>query len=397
MRPRPREPTPIGWMHICLVTSKIFAVRDGVGDYAFRLAVELAREHRVTLLTSTGMGEAGEREGVMILPVIPDWRPHGLRVLIRELRRLEPDVVNLQFEPHLYHRWGVNLWLPMAMLFLRWRGVRLITTVHEPFVPLTIWKWWLSGPIQRVALYLLLWASRKVVVVISVWTRMLQRWFWWRAEDFVRIPVGSNVAPVDLSPEERQALRSRYGLPPTGVVVAVFSPLGSGKQFDLVVRVWEILAKRHTDLWLLLIGVEREEARRRHPGAPTGSRVVYTGFVSGPEVSRLHQCADLALAPYVDGVSARRTSTISMMAHAVPLVGTRGPLTDLDIFEGSPIRLVPVGDEEGFVAAVDGLVASRDLRLALGSRTRLFFERHFAWPVLGKQFFEVAAGACRRH
>jgi glycosyltransferase involved in cell wall biosynthesis len=144
-----------------------------------------------------------------------------------------------------------------------------------------------------------------------------------------------------------------------------------------------------------MIGVEKEEARRREPEAPTGDRVVYTGFVScfDEEAPHLLQCADLAIAPFVDGLSARRGSTITMMAQSLPIISTRGPLTDMEVFDSSPIRLLPVGDEAGFIGTLEELVRSPELRARLGSDTRLFFERHFGWDVIAKRVADVAATA----
>jgi hypothetical protein len=37
-------------VHICILTGALFQPRDGVGDYAWRLAQALSREHRVSLV-----------------------------------------------------------------------------------------------------------------------------------------------------------------------------------------------------------------------------------------------------------------------------------------------------------------------------------------------------------
>lgn len=380
-------------MHICLVTAKIFAVRDGVGDYAFRLAVELAREHQVTIVTTTGMCEEGECQGVIFRPVVPNWRLQGLRVLVRELDRLRPDVVNLQYEPHFYHRWGINLWLPLAMLSLRCRGGRLLTTVHEPFVPLTNWKWWCTGPVQRLALGLLVCASRKVLVSIEAWARMLRRIFFWRKGDFVWVPVGSNI-PTDPAPAgAREEIREAWGLPRNGILLGTFSPLGSGKRLDLLFQTWDLVARRWPSIFLLLIGVTREEVLSRTPEIPAEARVVFTGFLSAQDASRVLGCLDVFLIPYVDGVSTRRTAAIAAMAHGIPIVTTRGHLTDRSLFETSPIRLVSGDRVSAMVAAVEELVRSNRERERIGDLTRRFYEQHFAWGVIAKRVVELAEAA----
>lgn len=160
-------------------------------------------------------------------------------------------------------------------------------------------------------------------------------------------------------------------------------------------RAWQAIAERHADAYLLIIRVDREEAGRRDPKAPTGDRVVYAGFIScfDGEAPYLFQCADLALAPYVDGLSTRRSSTISLMAHGLPIVSTRGELTDPGFFDDFPVPLIAPDDEAGFERAVETLIASREARAAAGEQAWRFFERHFAWEVLQAQFVQVAADA----
>ena len=44
----------------------------------------------------------------------------------------------------------------------------------------------------------------------------------------------------------------------------------------------------------------------------------------------------MCLTPYVDGVSARRSSMMAVMEHGVPIVSTTGHLTDAGLFDNSP-------------------------------------------------------------
>lgn len=273
------------------------------------------------------------------------------------------------------------------------QGMPIVTMVHEPFVPLRTWKWWILGPIQRALLALWILASRRVLVSIWAWTEMLRRMFRWRAGDIRWLAVGSNLSPVGISPEERRHLREKWGLPGSGVVLVMLNPLGTGKQFDLVSRVWKRLASRHEKVGLLIVGVGREEALRRFPAAPDGDRTAYTGFFPDEAASRLLGCADVGLAPYVDGLSSRRSSTISMMAHGLPIVSTRAELTDPGVFDDFPVLLVSPADETGFEHAIEALIHSPERRAEAAEGTRRFFQRHFAWDVLEQQFLEVAIEA----
>ena len=381
-------------MHVCIVTGKLFQPRDGVGDYAWHLARALSREHRVSLVGQLGGEHRSGNDGPRVFPVAEGWGAAGRRHLVRIVRDLRPDVLNVQYTPFLYHRWGLNLGLPLLLLRLRMQGLPIVTMVHEPFVPLRTWKWWILGPIQRALLALWISASRRVLVSIWAWTEMLRRTYRWRAGDIRWLAVGSNLDPVTVSAEERRHTREEWGLPPNGVVLVMLNPLGTGKQFELVSRVWKRLASRQEEVGLLIVGVGREEALRRFPAAPDGDRTAYTGFVPDEVASRLLGCSDVALAPYVDGLSTRRSSTISMMAHGLPIVSTRGELTDPEVFDDFPVSLVSPDDETGFERAIEELIHSPEKRAEAAEHTRRFFQHHFAWEVLAKQFLEVAAEAC---
>ena len=381
-------------MHVCILTGKLFHQRDGVGGYSWHLGQTLARNHQVSLVGQQGGIPRHEGKCLKVFPQVSGWGVKGLWRLACLLSDLKPDIVNVQYTPFLYHRWGLNLALPIFLLWLRLRGVPIVTMVHEPFVPLRTWKWWILGPIQRALLALWISASRRVLVSIWAWTEMLRRTYRWRAGDIRWLAVGSNLSPVAISPEERRHIREEWGLPASGVVMVLLNPLGTGKQFELVSRVWKRLASRQEGVGLLIVGVGREEALRRFPAAPDGDRTAYTGFVPDEVASRLLGCSDVALAPYVDGLSTRRSSTISMMAHGLPIVSTRGELTDPEVFDDFPVSLVSPDDETGFERAIEELIHSPEKRAEAAEQTRRFFQHHFAWGVLEKKFLEVAAEAC---
>ncbi|MBI4221024.1 MAG: glycosyltransferase family 4 protein [Chloroflexi bacterium] len=352
-----------------------------MGDYTWRLAEELSGAHDTFILTSAGQTPLPMR--ARVIADVPGWGVRGMFTLWRHVAALQPTWVAIEFVPFLYARRGINFAVPAFALWLRARGFRVFLQVHEPFVALDTPKHMVLGVLQRAMLCLLLAASRKVAVTTLVWCDMLRRLIPWRRDDVFWLPSGSNVPRVDVSDRERQALRGKLGLGDDDVLLAVISPFGAGKLPELVWRAWKRAASRTGCTRLLVIGVERDQALRLDRSAPGGDRVVYAGYVNVEEVSRLLTCADVFVCPYVDGVSARRTSVISAMEHGLPVVTTRGHLTDPGVFDASPLVLTDVGDGEGFCAEVEALATVPARRRAVGEATRAFFEERFAWPHLG--------------
>ena len=104
-------------MKICLVTGSFPEMRCGVGDYTRCLANELIKAgQQVTVLTSDQkeVRKIGELE---LRPEIRSWRSFNLWRILRELDRINPQIVHLQY-PSLGYGRGLapNLLLPVLPL-----------------------------------------------------------------------------------------------------------------------------------------------------------------------------------------------------------------------------------------------------------------------------------------
>jgi glycosyltransferase involved in cell wall biosynthesis len=134
----------------------------------------------------------------------------------------------------------------------------------------------------------------------------------------------------------------------------------------------------------LIIGVSESEVKEFVPGLAGAGNVYCTGYIPPEEVSRWFQSSDLFLAPFLDGMTTRRTSAISAMAHGLPVVTTRGPLFDAPVFEQSPLVITDC-DTHQFSEAVLRLMKNEALRREIGAATALFFERLFRWSVIANR------------
>ena len=374
-------------MKICLVTSRVPPTRDGVGDYTYHLGRELARRGPVTIVTTVGQRAVDGRDGLTVLPIVPRWDAAGVRTLVDLARETRPSLLDLQWVPFLWGRGGINPWIPRAVLALRRAGIRVVTTVHEPYVPFTYWKWWAAGPIQRLQLWTIVAASHRTAVTIPAWVDMLRRRVPWRRRDIFWLPAGSNVPRAVTSDDARRRQRAEWGLGDDGVVLTLFSPMGSGKLLDWVAQAWRAL-RHDARLRLLVIGPDRPDVRARLADA-ADPRVIDTGYVATDAVSRLLACSDVLLAPFVDGMSSRRTSVISALEHALPVVTTSGRLSD-PMFADSPLVRVPVTSADAFTVEVRRLVADAAERRRLGAAAREFWAAHFAWPVIADRLLHHA-------
>jgi glycosyltransferase involved in cell wall biosynthesis len=370
--------------HLVLLTPKVPPAKDGVGDYTYYLGKELSETHKVSIVTTLGQRTEGDGDSFRVLPVVRRWNAWGMPSLWVQLKRLQPSLVNLQWVPFLWGKWGVNFALPLTVLRLKQAGYRVVTTVHEPYVAWGGVRRFPLALLQRVQLRILISASTKVTVTTRAWEEALRRAHPKRAGDIVWLPVGSNIPIPSVLPTERRLARQTFGLEEGELAIGTFSPLGSGKRFDFVTAAWRKLKERGVQVALLVIGATADEVQTRFGEIPVGDGVRYTGYLPPEDVSQHLLALDLALAPFDDGISCRRSSAIAAMAYGVPLVTTRGHLTD-PVFEESPIVLIPANDHELFARAVADLAADPGKRDDLSRRTRAFFDQHFTWHIIAKK------------
>jgi glycosyltransferase involved in cell wall biosynthesis len=368
---------------IVLLCPKVPPTRDGVGDYTSRLASELAKRHRVVIVTTEGQQPVDA--GCPVLTV-RNWNADGLSSLWPILEGMRPLFINVQWVPFLWGRWGVNLALPLMVLRLCRAGHRLVITVHEPYVSFDMWRRLPMAVVQRLELWLMILGSAKVAVTISAWTRMLQSRFFWRERDIFWLPVGSNIPVVCISDDERTRLRRELGVGEHGVLVVMFNPRGTGKMLALSERAWAAIRLRHPSARLVLIGCEERDLAAGEFSAR--EQVICAGYLDPLQVSRCLSSADLCLAPYIDGVSARRGSVMAAMEHGVPTVSTRGFLTDRGLFDESPLVLTEVGNELEFIAAGERLASDPASRRHARSALPAFYREHFAWPLIAHRLLQ---------
>lgn len=375
-----------------LVTPRVPPARNGVGDYTYVLGKELAKKGPVVIVTSAGQrGE--ERDGFAVWPVVRRWDFAGLRRLRAIVPGLQPSVINLQWVPFLWGRWGINVALPPAVVALRRAGFRVVTTVHEPYVPLDTWGRRLYGPVQRLELAVIASASARVVATTPIFADLLRTLVPRRARDISWIPVCSTIPAVARTAGDRARLRDSQGVAPDGLLVALFSPVGSGKAVAASFEAWTAIAREHPGARLVVIGATRDDVLAECPAARDAARVDYAGFLDADAVSRLLSAADLFLAPFTGGISTRNTSAVAAMEHGLPIVTTRGTMTDDQTFARAPMAIVDAGDDGGFVDAAVRLARDPDARHRMATAIRDFHARYFDRGVVAARLHDVFGAA----
>ncbi len=296
------------------------------------------------------------------------WKDAGHEVQVLGTSDEAPDAVAerwreerveaalIQYVPFLYGRRGVSRFPERIARAARQRGIRTTLFVHETWVPLTRLPWLALGPIQRRQLRRLIGVVDAAVTPVPAWAELL-------AHDTRVVYVGSNLG------EAPPGVTTSHPLP--GPVV--FSPFAAGLRWDWIVAAVDAIG---ADPPLVLVGADEEEAQANHVLArwhrPEWD---YRGRLPAEDVLSVLARARLVLAPFVDGLTGRRTSALTAASAGVPLVSSAGHLFD-PLFGTGPVPCPRT--REAFVATARELWDDPD---AHGDRaTRLEWYREHLDP-----------------
>jgi glycosyltransferase involved in cell wall biosynthesis len=290
------------------------------------------------------------------------------------------DALLLQYNPFLYGRWGVAPWLPAQLRALRRRGVRVAVMVHETAVPLRRMRGTAMGAWQRGQLRAVVACADVALVSIEPWAARIAAF---RPRRPVRhLPVGSNLPDMR---HMRAVSRARLGLGVDDIAVATLSTGHPSHLVEPVREACNALADSGWNVTLLRLGAGASPVG----GLRDSVRVLRPGRQPLAALAVDLAAADLALMPYVDGVSTRRTGLMAALQHGVAVVGSDGPLTDGSLRESGAVSLVANGSAEAMARGAVGLTADPRAQRRLGGAGRRLYDEHFDWSVIAAALLEA--------
>ena len=337
-------------MQIGLISPTFPPDRCGVGDHSLQIKLELeSRGHQVVRMS--------------VLPDASQAREFKLLIL--------------QYTPSL---WAKNI-LKLNPELIRWckstiKDTKLILMAHE-----------LHYPFQFTLRGLTIGLGQKLQfehLVKSVdWTffsyEAAQSRFPKRSEV---LPVGTTI-PVthhrkyDSSSKKHITLLHFGGNHPTHLIAWTLHAL----------RAVRLKFSNHS-VELLWIGLNEKDKDNILNDFPQGNElrpfVRAAGYLGEEQASEEMTKVDLALAPFMDGVSTRRTSFMAEIAHGIPTVTTRGWATHPNIPWEKFCQITPV-ELEPFIQATTELLENPTRLSELRTSSRSAYEELFSWKKIGHQ------------
>lgn len=366
-----------------IVASEYPPQSGGVSDYAQIVATELAAAGDEVHVWTSGNGESQTTDTIsnhlFLHRTLGRFSPFDLNRTGKLLDQFRgPRRLLVQWVPHGYGYKSMNLvfclWL-LSRAKLKHDRVELM--VHEPFLAFGegSQKQNLAAAIHRLMLTVLLGASSRVWVSIPEWETHL-RPFTTSKKTFLWLPVPSNISVVD-DPDGAARVRSRYTL--AGETLVGHFGAYNLYMVQLMLQLLPELLTRKEQLSMVLVGKGSLELRARvieqHPDLT--KRVHATGALSAEDLSRHVGACDVMLQPYQDGVSGRRTSVMTALAHGLPIITTQGKATEAVWADSQAVVLTEVGDIKAMVDATLALLADEQRRNSLGTLAAELYRVHF--------------------
>ena len=368
-------------MHVAFVTGEYPPMDGGVGAYTRALAQALATQGvRVSVITARAAQQDGAPDdGVTVHPVVDGWSWSMIGAVRTLADELGVDWLHVQYQTAAF-----NMHPAINVAPSRWRrsGLHIAWTYHDLRVPYLFPK---AGERLRRWVTTLPARTADLTVVTNEGDRLgLQDQPVRRLE---RIPIGSNITGVTLSPAARAAQRQQRGYGADDQVIGYFGFLNRSKGGLTLIRTLDRLVAGHPHVKLLMIG-ERvgasdpsnfaylQEVEALIAARGLEARVQWTGRRSDAEVAADLNACDVLLMPYEDGASLRRGTLMAGLVNGCAIVTTtpQAPLPELAMERD--VMYVAPGNDEAAARAVarvlDNPWLAERLRTNARERARLF-------------------------
>ncbi|WP_457962734.1 glycosyltransferase family 4 protein [Arthrobacter sp. D1-29] len=176
-------------------------------------------------------------------------------------------------------------------------------------------------------------------------------------------------------PVDSAAARHKLGLPTNGQYIGTVSSLVPYEGLDDLIGAFELLAPKHPDLRLLVVGDGQSLPSLKGQAERTGfiDRIIFTGRVSRDQAALYHQALDVFVVPRKDLAVTRSVTPlkpVEALACGRPVVASRLAALEEIVTDGKNGLLAVPEDRHDFAAKLERLLNSQDLRIRLGNAGR---------------------------
>ncbi len=375
-------------MHILFVSGEYPPMRGGVGAYTAELGRALKTQGVDVSVITRAMVESGDNSPgyPQIYPQIHQWGWGMVGEIARLAQAIKADWLHVQYQTAAF---AMHPAIHFAPIFWKRAGLRVAWTYHDLLAPYLFPK--AGTKIRRWVTHYPAQTAHVAVVTNEGDYRQLQP----HARRLAKIPIGSNVAGLTLSTEERRAQRQQRGYGPDDLVLGYFGFLNQSKGGMTLIDTLHRLVQSGRNARLLMIGervgasdptnqryLHKVESQIVRLGL--AERVQWTGHQSAAAVSADLNAVDVLLMPYTDGVSLRRGTLLAGLANGCAIVTTEPQAPLPELAHERDLLLVPPADAVATAAAVMRLMDTPALLAAMRQNARQCHQA-FTWERIVEQ------------
>lgn len=301
-------------MKICFIVGAYPTMKCGIGDYTDRLAKELSKYgNEIHVITSKKANNISD--SVIIHNIIDEWNFNSCKKILDELKKIKPDVVNIQYPSDEYKN---NIMINLLPIFIKRKiKCKVTITIHE-YECYTIKR--------KIRNYLNFKKVDKIIVVEEEYIDDIKNIF--KNKEIVYIPISSNIPRSNIS--QKDFLIQKYNLNGKKII-SYFGFIIPSKGLDYLLK----CISKIENTKLLIIG-ELDKNDEYHESLlklinklNIQDKVVITGFLKEEhDVADLLQISDACVLPFVNGVKKRNGSFLAAYNQRIPVITTHNTYKD---------------------------------------------------------------------
>ena len=372
-------------MKICMVSGTFPNMRCGVGDYTYWLSLELKRLGIELDIITSHDSRVIKDENFDVAPIIKKWNFSNIPLLLRSIKAKKPDLVHLQYPTQAYKdRVAINIFPIIFTLAVS--RIPLIVTIHDVKT---------ANLLNKLRMITFLLCARKIILTAEEERRYLLKIFPNLSSKLEVIHIGANIKTFPFSQAERGRIRSGLGVKEEEILITHFGYILKKKRLEMIFYALRRLLDEGYKIRLAMISAfdpERNSYHARLKGITDRlnleREIIWTGYCDQEKVSEYLSSSDISLQVYQDGVSFRRGSFMTPLAHGLPIVTTRVEGLPDGLKDHHNIIAVPVGDIKGLADGMKELIASAELRKRIGENAKIFSQR-FSWRDIAQRHVEL--------
>ncbi|MFN8545803.1 MAG: glycosyltransferase family 4 protein [Candidatus Binatia bacterium] len=292
---------------------------------------------------------------------------------LAEIRAIVPDVLIVRYEPFAYGMWAVARRLRLPLV------VEVNATARE----LVQWKrdQVCVYPGTRYLEARILRGADRLFTVSTILKEDLVAYYGIAPERIGVVPNGADVERFHPGVDGGR-VRARHGLG-TAPVVGFLGSFGRWHDIGLIGAAAQVVCQSHPEVRVLMAGATRESLPPQLAASfePLGDRVVFTGVVPIAEAPEYVAAMDVALTvfPAIPRFGPSVIKQFEYMAAGRAVVATDIGQQGEIIRDGENGLLVPPGDVDALVRAIETLLVDGEFRRRLGSAARQTIVEGYTW------------------